>query len=327
MKKKPLLIVAGEPYSIFSELFLKIYHKKIKKIKIPIILIVSEKLFFRQMKKLGYSYKINKIGIKDVLKKKIDNKKINIIDIKFKFKKTFDKISYKSNKYIENSFDTALKLLKNKKAIGLINGPISKKHFLKNKFLGITEYLSSKTKSKNNEVMLIYNPELSVSPITTHLPLKKVSKNINKKRIVKNILLLNNFYNKKLKKKPLIAILGLNPHCESSETYSEEDRIIKPAIKYLKRKKININGPLPADTIFLKQNLKKFNLIVGMYHDQVLPPIKTIYEFNAVNITLGLPFIRISPDHGPNNKMIGKKNSNPQSLYDSINFFKKFNES
>ncbi len=327
MKKKPLLIVAGEPYSVFSELFLKIYSTKIKKIKIPIILIASEKLFFKQMKKLGYSYKINRIETKDILKNKIDNKKINIVDVRFKFKKTFDKISSKSNQYIKNSFDTALTLLKSKKAIGLINGPISKKHFLNSKFLGVTEYLSSKTKSKNNEVMLIYNPKLSVSPMTTHLSLKKVSKNINKKKIVKKVLLLNNFYNKKLKKKPSIAILGLNPHCETSEIYNEEDRIIKPAIKYLKTKKINVHGPYPADTIFLKQNLKKFNLIIGMYHDQVLSPIKTIYEFDAINITLGLPFVRISPDHGPNNKMIGKKTSNPKSLLNSIKFFRRFNES
>ena len=85
MKKKPLLIVAGEPYSIFSELFLKVYNKKIKKFKIPIILIISEKLFYKQMKKLNYSYKINKVEINDILKKGINNNKINIIDIRFKF--------------------------------------------------------------------------------------------------------------------------------------------------------------------------------------------------------------------------------------------------
>ena len=140
-------------------------------------------------------------------------------------------------------------------------------------------------------------------------------------------MLLDYFYSKKLKKRTSIAVLGLNPHCETYEKYNEENKIIKPAIKYLKSKKVNVYGPFPADTIFLKQNIKKFNLVVGMYHDQVLSPIKTLYEFNAINITLGLPFLRISPDHGPNNKMIGKKKSNPESLYNSINFFKKFNES
>ena len=120
--------------------------------------------------------------------------------------------------------------------------------------------------------------------------------------------------------KPKIAITGLNPHCENFFYKSEEKNIIEPAIKTLKKKKIKIFGPYPADTVFLKQNTKKFNVIIGMYHDQVLPPIKTLHGFNAINITLGLPFLRISPDHGPNNKMIGKNKSDPQSLIDALKF-------
>ena len=123
--------------------------------------------------------------------------------------------------------------------------------------------------------------------------------------------------------KPKIAITGLNPHCENFFNISEEKNIIEPAIKILKKKKIKIFGPYPADTIFLKQNSKKFNVIIGMYHDQVLTPIKALYGFNAINITLGLPFLRISPDHGPNNKMIGKNKSDPQSLIDALKFLNK----
>lgn len=91
-------------------------------------------------------------------------------------------------------------------------------------------------------------------------------------------------------------------------------------VKKLKNRKIKIYGPFPADTIFLKQNLKKFDVIIGMYHDQVLTPIKTLYGFNAINITLGLPFLRISPDHGPNHEMIGKNKSDPQSLINALKF-------
>ena len=87
-----------------------------------------------------------------------------------------------------------------------------------------------------------------------------------------------------------------------------------PAIKFLKKKKIKISGPFSADTIFLKKNRKKFNVIVGMYHDQVLTPMKTIFGFNAINITIGLPFLRISPDHGPNYEMFGLNKSKPNSL-------------
>ena len=93
-----------------------------------------------------------------------------------------------------------------------------------------------------------------------------------------------------------------------------------PTIKKLKKLKYNIEGPLASDTIFLKNNRKKYDLIVGMYHDQVLTPIKTLYEYEAVNITIGLPFIRVSPDHGPNESMLGKNKSNYLSLLNSIKF-------
>ena len=91
----------------------------------------------------------------------------------------------------------------------------------------------------------------------------------------------------------------------------------------IQKKGFKIKGPFPADTIFLKQNRKKFNVIIGMYHDQVLTPIKTLKEYDAINITLGLPFLRVSPDHGPNEKMINKNISNPFSLIKAIEFLDK----
>ena len=148
--------------------------------------------------------------------------------------------------------------------------------------------------------------------------------NITKKQILKKVTLLNQFYLNKLKIKPKIAVLGLNPHCETIDKYSEENKIIKPAINLLIQKKINVKGPFPADTFFLKENYKTFNLVIGMYHDQVLTPIKTIFKFDAVNITVGLPFIRLSPDHGPNEKMFLKGKSNPLSFIRTIEFFNNF---
>ena len=322
MTLKPLIIVAGEPYSIFSEIFLKLYKKKIKKLKTPIILIISKRLLKKQMLKLNYSFKLNSITSNEILKTKIDNKFINLIDVNFKFNKTFDKISYRSSGYIKNCFNVAINILKKNRAIGLINGPVSKKFFLKKKHLGITEYLSKKSKI-NNSVMLIFNSKLAVSPITTHLPLKYVSRHITKEKIIQNVYKINEFYKKFIKKKINIAILGLNPHCETIDSFSEEEKIIIPAIKNLKKKKINIYGPFPSDTFFQKKNLNKFHVVIGMYHDQVLTPLKTLYKFDAVNITLGLPYLRISPDHGTNNEMLGQKKSDPQSLYSAINFFNK----
>ena len=170
--------------------------------------------------------------------------------------------------------------------------------------------------------MLIYNQKLSVCPITTHLPLSKISENINRKLIKEKIIIINDFYKNFLGIKPKIAVTGLNPHCESILNFNEDDKIVIPAIKSLK-KRINVKGPFPADTIFLSNNRKKFNVIIGMYHDQVLAPIKTLYEYDAINITLGLPFLRITPDHGPNEKMIGKNKSNPLSLIKALNFLDK----
>jgi 4-hydroxythreonine-4-phosphate dehydrogenase len=318
MVSKPILIVAGEPNSVFLEIFFKTLKKK--NIKNPIILIVSKDLFYEQMKKLGFNFKIKLMDEKNINFKKINNKTINIVNVPYKFKNTFEKITDKSNKYLTKSFSIALHLLKKNDFLGLINGPISKKNFLKGKYLGITEYLAAKTKRTNKVAMLIYNKKLSVSPLTTHLPLKLVSRTITKKKIINQVKLINQFYKTKIKKIPKIAVTGLNPHCESNYKSSEEIKIIIPAIKILNKKNIKIEGPFAADTIFLREQLNKYDIIIGMYHDQVLTPIKTLFGFEAINITLGLPFIRISPDHGPNVKMLGKNKSNPESLIQAINF-------
>ena len=317
MVYKPILIVAGEPNSIFSEIFFKSI--EYKKYKSPIIIIASKKLIELQMRKLNVNKKIRLIDFLDIEKYNFDNRKINLIDVNFDQKKPFKRISNKSNTYIEKSFEIAIQILKKKITNKLINGPISKKFFLKKKFLGITEYLAFKTKTKNF-AMLIYNKELSVCPLTTHLPLKKVSKKITNNLIRNKVKLIDNFYKKYFKHKPKIAITGLNPHCESTDDFNEDDKIIKPTTKSLIKLNYRILGPFAADTIFLRKNRKKFNVIIGMYHDQVLTPIKTLFEYDAINITLGLPFIRISPDHGPNESMLGKNKSDPKSLINALTF-------
>ena len=317
MNYKPIIIVAGEPNSIFFEIFFKAL--KTERFKSPILLIASIDILKLQMKKLRFKRKIKLLTLPEIQKTKLNNRSINLISIKYSQNKPFEKLSSKSNNYINLSFDLALEIIKKKITNKFINGPISKKFFLKNKFLGITEYLAHKTKTKKY-AMLIYNKNLSVSPITTHLPLKHVSKNISKNLILEKVKLINSFFKKNLKKKPNIAITGLNPHCESIDMFNEDQKILKPVIKYLLKLKYKVSGPFAADTIFLKKNRKKFDVIIGMYHDQVLTPLKTLYEYDAINITLGLPFIRVSPDHGPNERMLGKNLSNPLSLIRAIKF-------
>jgi len=320
MNFKPILIAHGEPNGVFLEIFFK--SLKYKKFKSPLILICSQKILKFQMKKLKFKMGIKTTNPSMLNKLKLDNKTINIVDVDYNQDISFQKISFKSNKYIEECFEISLKILESGISTKFINGPISKTSFLNKKFLGITEYLEKKIRS-NQSAMLIYNKELSVCPITTHLPLKSVVKNITKKKIIEKVTLINNFYTKILGFKPKIGVLGINPHCESIEKYNEDEKVIKPTIKYLSKKKINIKGPYSADTAFLKKNRVNFNIIIGMYHDQVLTPIKTLYEYDAINITLGLPFIRISPDHGPNQNMLGQNKSNPLSLIRAIEFLEK----
>lgn len=318
MNYKPILIVCGEPNSIFTELFAKSFNKY--KNKNPIILIGSINLIKSQFKKLGFKLKLNLLKLDSNRIKDLKNNQINIINVNYDFNRPFEEISFRSKKYIKRCFDKAFNIVLNNDISGLINGPISKEFFLMGRYQGMTEYISSKLGVRKNYAMLIYNKSLSVSPITTHLPIREVSKQIKTKDIVLKSILISNFFKKKLNKRPRIAITGLNPHCENFLGKSEEINIIEPAIKILQKKKIKISGPFPADTIFLKQNYKKFDVVIGMYHDQVLAPIKALKGFNAINITLGLPFLRISPDHGPNNQMIGKNKSSPQSLLEAIKF-------
>jgi len=313
---KPIIIVAGEPNSVFFELFFKVLKKKIKS---PIILIASKKLIIKQAKILKSKISLNIINEFETIQKKTNFKKINLINVDFKQTSAFSKITSKSNNYVTTCFDIAIRLLKNNISNKLINGPVSKKTFLRNKYNGITEYLADKTNTKNF-AMIIYNKNLSVCPLTTHLPIKHVTKKINKSEITNKVKLINTFWKKRFNKKIKIGITGLNPHCESIDKFNEDEKIIFPTVKNLKKQKYNIEGPFAADTAFLKNNRKRFDLIIGMYHDQVLTPIKTLYEYDAINITIGLPFIRVSPDHGPNETMLGKNKSNYLSLLNSIKF-------
>ena len=317
MNFNPIIIVGGEPQSIFIEILLKAF----KKIRKPIILISSKIILKKNIKRFNYRLNFNELN-NDL--SNIKKGKINLIDINYK-KFSFSKkiITIESNKFIKVSFNKALELVKNIKCAGIINGPISKRTFLRGRYNGITEYLGKKTDVKDT-VMLIYNHKLSVSPLTTHIPISKVSNKIKKKTIISKIKKIDTFYQKVLKKKPNIAITGLNPHCESFGSENKEKKEIIPAIKHLRKSKIRIEGPFASDTIFLKENSKKYDVIFGMYHDQVLGPMKTLYGFKAINITIGLPFLRISPDHGPNVQMLGKNKSDPESLVESIRFLEKY---
>ena len=218
---KPIIIVAGEPNSIFFEIFFKII--KNNKFKSPIILIASKNLLNKNLKFFKTKININEIEYSKKKSIKMKLNTINLIDVRYDQNKIFEKISEKSNNYIKKSFEIALEILDTKITNKFINGPISKKYFLRKNFTGITEYLAKKT-SSNNVSMIIYNKHLSVSPLTTHLPIKYITKKITKSIIINKVKAINSFWIKHLKKKPKIAITGLNPHCESIDAYNEDEK-------------------------------------------------------------------------------------------------------
>ena len=322
--RKPIAIIAGEPNSISSEIIFKSWKLKNKFTHRPFFIIGNIQHLNLQSKKLKYKINFKKISHNFNINN-LNNKQLSVLDIDYYQKKPFEKISNKSNKYILKCFDMATKLIKEKKIAGFINCPISKEHLFKNKYQGITEFLSKKTGKSGNEVMLIYSKELSVSPITTHIPLRDVNKKINKSKIVKKVKIINNFYKKIFNKKPNFAILGLNPHNYSPSKKSEEKKVINKAIKSLIKSKIKVKGPISPDSSFVIYKKYKFDVIIGMYHDQVLSPFKALFNFKAINITLGLPYIRISPDHGVAENIMGKGISNSKSLIESIKFFNYIN--
>ena len=304
MKTKPIILVAGDPNSVFFEIFFKSLKKKYRS---PLILICCKNLLNRQMKFFKFKkkfkiYEFNKITSKHIF----DNKYINVINVKLNTSRNKNKNNKYINQYILSSFNLAFKLIKKGTTDKFINGPINKKKFFNKKYLGVTEFISKKFNQKKTG-MLIYNHKLSVCPLTTHLPLRLVSKKITKDLVSQKIEILNNFFIKYLNIKPKIAVTGLNPHCESVLRFNEDEKILPSIIQAKIKKGINVKGPFSADTMFLKDNRKKFDVIMGMYHDQVLAPMKSLFEYNAINITMGLPFLRISPDHGPNLKMFKKK--------------------
>ena len=301
--KNKIILIAGDPNSINSEIIYKSFKKLKKSQKNKIYLIGNYDLISQQFKKLKYNFKLRKVIN---IKESCDGNFLKVIDINLKFKNPFKVKKSEASKYILKSLNLAHNIAIKGEAAGVINCPINK-DLLKMKKIGVTEYLAKKCKINNSsEVMLIHNKKISVTPITTHIDIKNVSKSIKIKNIINKSNTIEKWFKKNFNIKPKIGILGLNPHNSEMEKKSEEKTIIIPAILKLKRKGFNVKGPLVSDSIFIN-DFKKFDVIIGMYHDQVLSPFKALFKFDAMNITLGLKYFRASPDHGTAYDIIKKQ--------------------
>jgi len=209
----------------------------------------------------------------------------------------------------------------NKEYAALVTGPINKKiiNDYGFEFSGHTEFLADISQTKS-VVMLLANSKVKVALLTTHIPLNKVSESISTKKIIETIKILNENLKRLWKiKNPKICVLGLNPHAgEGGFMGSEEIEIIEPAINALLSEKICVEGPISADTAFIKEKTSKYDAYLAMFHDQGLPVLKSMGFGDSVNITLGLPFTRISVDHGTAYELAGKNKADPSSFKRSM---------
>ena len=315
--KKRILITAGEPASISSEITIKAITKLNQESNSELILITDPSLIIHETKNSTKSAKLN------ILDKKLnfkDYKKdfINIIPIKLNEKIIPGLLNKKNSDFVLKSINTSVNLVLQKKADAIVTNPVNKFIMKSNnfKFNGHTEYLGHLSKFNKKPIMMLESDKLRVVPLTTHIPISSVSKKLNKKMIIEKINILNDeLINIYKIKNPKIYISGLNPHSgDGGKIGKEELTIINPAIKKLEKLGLDVKGPFPGDTLFQKNKIKEYDIAVCMYHDQALIPIKTLYSGNIINTTLGLDFIRTSPDHGTALDIAGKKKANPNSL-------------
>ena len=323
---KKILYSPGEPAGIGPDLLIQLCKSTFwTDIKIPILCLSDPKLLIQRSKDLG-----KKITLKEIsaIKQLKENKK-NIIQVMHVSDcgNTKPGKLYKSNaQYVLDNLKFGIdEALKNNN-LAIVTGPISKENIISiNKaFSGHTEYIQQRTKS-DEVLMLLASDQLKVALATTHIPLKKVVNKISKELVISKATTLNQGLKQKFKiKNPNIKLLGLNPHSgEGGKIGKEEIDILIPAVKELRKKKINISYPISADTAFTKKNLKETDAFLGMYHDQVLPVIKALSFGSAINITLGVPITRTSVDHGVALDISGTGKSDPSSLKEAIKTAKK----
>jgi len=308
-----LAITLGDPSGINSEILLKALNKLPKR-NISYVIYGSKKALEKAKKLTGVDLNIKEItSINDVSKPGIYL--INLYDLDVEFGSPSKETGKASVIYLENAVKDVLE----KKADALITLPISKQWIMESGFpyAGHTDYLAEVSGAKEYAMVLMCK-KLKVALITTHIPLKDVPSQITKEKIISKVRLINREFKEKFGiSKPKIAILGLNPHAsDNGNIGNEEQNIILPAVKTLREDGIEITDPLSPDTAF--NRYKDFDIYVAMYHDQGLIPLKLLCFRKAVNITLGLPFIRTSPDHGTGYDIAGKNIADPSSTIEAV---------
>jgi 4-hydroxythreonine-4-phosphate dehydrogenase len=323
---KKIIYSPGEPSGIGPDLIIQLCKSVFwTDINIPILCLSDPKLIKERASILRKKVTLKEISDLNQLEANKRNI-IQIIHVSDCGNTKYGKLYNSNAKYVLANLQFGIDQALKNKNLALVTGPISKENIISiNKaFSGHTEYIQQRTKS-DEVLMLLASDQLKVALLTTHLPLKKVANKITKELVIRKVITLNEGLKEKFKiKNPKIKLLGLNPHSgEGGKIGTEEIDILIPAVKELRKKKINISYPISADTAFTKKNLKDTDAFLGMYHDQVLPVIKALSFGSAINITLGVPITRTSVDHGVALDISGTGKSDPSSLKEAIKTAKK----
>jgi|TARA_B100001059_G_scaffold50436_1_gene43591 4-hydroxythreonine-4-phosphate dehydrogenase len=323
---KKIIYSPGEPSGIGPDLIIQLCKSVFwTDINIPILCLSDPKLIKERASILRKKVTLKEISDLNQLEANKRNI-IQIIHVSDCGNTKYGKLYNSNAKYVLANLQFGIDQALKNKNLALVTGPISKENIISiNKaFSGHTEYIQQRTKS-DEVLMLLASDQLKVALLTTHIPLKKVASKITKELVIRKVITLNEGLKEKFKiKNPKIKLLGLNPHSgEGGKIGTEEIDILIPAVKELRKKKINISYPISADTAFTKKNLKDTDAFLGMYHDQVLPVIKALSFGSAINITLGVPITRTSVDHGVALDISGTGKSDPSSLKEAIKTAKK----
>lgn len=297
------------------------------KVNIPkFVYIGNEMLLHQRSKLLNIKIKTKKItSISDESAINDFDKAIPVIDLPIA-NSSPNQFDMRNNRAIIDSINTAYKLTKDGSVSALVTNPVNKNSLLyaNKKFIGQTELLAN-ISQKKYPVMMLVSDKLNVVPLTRHIPVSEIPNHISSKLLISTTkIIIDSLDDYFAIKEPRIVISGLNPHSGDGGLIGREEvEIIEPAVKILKKNKLNIRGPLSADSLFNNESIKSFDVAVCMYHDQALIPIKTLSHFAAVNVTLGLDIIRTSPDHGTAYEHAGKESVNNKSLINSLRLAEK----
>jgi 4-hydroxythreonine-4-phosphate dehydrogenase len=316
--KPHILITAGEPAGIGPDLIIKLsqieHHYNLTIIGDPDLLNQRAKL-------LSVPLKITTVS-DNAISQNLSNKNfLKVLPVELKTRSTPGTLDVKNVAYVIDMLNIACKHCLENKFDALVTTPIQKSIINDSgmKFSGHTEYLAEIC-NINLPVMLLACHEFRIALVTTHLPLSDVPKTISRERIKKIInIVIDSMLKRFGIKHPRIVVCGLNPHAgENGYLGTEEKTIITPAINALIEDGYNISGPIPADTAFREEERQKTDVYICMYHDQGLPVLKTLGFGETVNITLGLPIIRTSVDHGTALRLAGTGDAQCNSLLAAI---------